>query len=65
VKKQLDMAKIAKGLGAVRCGKVYAKGGYLGALGLVADVGARFRGPEGGGVRSAASRHRARATETS
>jgi hypothetical protein len=49
MKKQLDMAKIAKGLGAVRRGKVQANGGYLGALGLFADVEARFRVPEGGG----------------
>lgn len=49
MKKQLDMAKIAKGLGAVRRGKVRAKGGYLGALALAADIEARFRIPEGGG----------------
>lgn len=49
MKRQLDMAKIARGLGAVRRGKVRAKGGYLGALALAADVGARFRVPEGGG----------------
>lgn len=49
MKKQLDMAKIARGLRAVRRGKVHAKGGHLGALGLVAEVQARFRVPEGGG----------------
>ena len=38
MKKQLDIAKIAKGLGAQRRGKVHAKGGYLGALGLVAEL---------------------------
>jgi hypothetical protein len=38
MKKQLDMAKIAKGLGALRRGKVHAKGGYLGALGLAAEL---------------------------
>jgi hypothetical protein len=38
MKKQLDMAKIAKGLGAQRRSKVLAKGGYLGALGLVAEL---------------------------
>ena len=43
MKKQLDMVRIAKGLGAVRGGKISAKGGYFGALGLVADVEARFR----------------------
>lgn len=50
MKKQLDMTKMAKGLGAVRRGKVHAKGGYLGALGLAADVEARFRVPEGVGA---------------
>jgi hypothetical protein len=38
MKKQLDMAKIAKGLGAQRRGNVHATGGYLGALGLVAEL---------------------------
>ena len=47
--KKLDMAKIARGLGAVRQGRVKSKGGYLGALALTADVEARFRVPEGGG----------------
>lgn len=49
MKKQLDFAKIAWGRGAVRCGRVRAKGGYLGALGLVADIEARSCGPEGRG----------------
>lgn len=49
MKKQLDMDKIARGLGAVRRGKISAKGGYFGAIGLLADVEARFRVPEGGG----------------
>lgn len=49
MKKQLDFAKIAWGLGAVRCGRVRVKGGYLGALGLVADIEARSCGPEGRG----------------
>lgn len=49
MKRQLDMARIAKGLGAERRGTVRAKAGYFGALGLVADVEARFRVPEGGG----------------
>lgn len=49
MKKQLDMTKIAKGLGAERGGKVSAKGGYFGAIELLADVEARFRVPEGGG----------------
>jgi hypothetical protein len=43
MKRRLDMAKIAKALGAVRVGKVRVKGGYVGALGLLADVEARFR----------------------
>jgi len=47
--KKLDMAKIAKALGAERRGKVRAKGGHFGALALLADVQARFRVPEGGG----------------
>jgi len=48
-KQQLDMARIARALGAERRGKVRAKGGYFGAVGLLADVEARFRTPEGGG----------------
>jgi hypothetical protein len=39
----LDMEQIARELGAERCGKVSARGGYFGALQLAADVGARFR----------------------
>jgi hypothetical protein len=46
MKKQLDMAKIAKALGAERRGKVSAKGGHFGAIGLLADVETRFRAPE-------------------
>jgi len=49
MKKQLDMTKIAQGLGAERGGKVSAKGGYFGAMELLADVVARFRVPDGGG----------------
>lgn len=49
MKRQLDMEKIAKGLGAERRGKVSAKGGYFGAMQLLADVGAKFRVPTGGG----------------
>lgn len=49
MKKQLDMTKIAKALGAERRGAVRAKGGYFGAMGLLAEVEARFRVPEGGG----------------
>lgn len=49
MKAKLDLEKIAKGLGAERGGKVTASGGHLGALGLAAEVGARFRIPVGGG----------------
>src|SRR5258708_28948756 len=46
---QLDMDKIAKGLGAQRRGKVATGGGYFGAMQLLADIEARFRAPSGGG----------------
>lgn len=46
---RLDMERIAKGLGAERRGKVAARGGYFGALQLLAEVSARFRVPQGGG----------------
>jgi hypothetical protein len=46
---ELDMDKIAKGLGAERRGKVAATGGYFGAMQLLADVEGRFRVPAGGG----------------
>lgn len=49
MKTHVDMNKVAKGLGAQRRGRVSAKGGYLGALQLVAEVAARFRVPAGGG----------------
>jgi hypothetical protein len=49
MKTQLDMDKIAKGLGAERRGKVAAAGGYFGAMQLLADIEARFRVPTGGG----------------
>jgi len=49
MKKQLDMNKIARGLGAERRGKVSASGGYFGAMQLLADIEARFRVPAGGG----------------
>ncbi len=45
----LDMERIAKELGAERCGKVSPRGGYFGALQLAGEVRARFRVPEGGG----------------
>jgi hypothetical protein len=49
MKMQLDMDKIAKGLGAERRGKVTSTGGYFGAMQLLADIEARFRVPSGGG----------------
>ena len=49
MKAQLDMDKIARGLGAERRGKVAASGGYFGAMQLLADIEARFRVPSGGG----------------
>lgn len=49
MKTQLDMDRIAKGLGAKRRGKVDVSGGYFGAMQLVADIEARFRVPAGGG----------------
>src|SRR5207247_8573374 len=49
VKRQLDMDKIARGLGAVRRWKVTVSGGYFGAMQLMADIEARFRVPSGGG----------------
>ena len=49
MKPQLDMDKIAKGLGAERLGPVYATGGYFGAVQLAAEVQARFKVPSGGG----------------
>ena len=49
MKTQLDMDKIAKGLGAERRGKVEAGGGYFGAMQLLADIEVRFRVPSGGG----------------
>src|SRR2546422_10121032 len=49
MKTQLDMDKIAKGLGAEGRGKVTSTVGYFGAKQLVADIEARFRVPSGGG----------------
>ena len=48
-KRVLNMDKIAKGLGAVRRGEVFAPGGYFGALQLLADIETRFRVPARGG----------------
>lgn len=47
MRKPLDTNKIVKGLRAERRGTVRSNGGYFGALGLLADVEARFR--DGGG----------------
>ena len=52
MKARLDMDKIAKALGGERRGSVTAKGGYFGALNLVADVSARFKVPQNGGRRT-------------
>lgn len=49
MKAQLNMDKIAKELGAERGGSVAAGGGHFGALGLAAEVQARFRVPVKGG----------------
>jgi hypothetical protein len=49
MKSKPDMDRIARGLGAVRRGKVRARGGAFGASGLLAEVQARFRNPVGGG----------------
>jgi len=49
MKTQLNLDKIARGLGAERGGKVSAKGGYFGAMQLLAGIEARLRVPAGGG----------------
>ena len=49
MKTQLDMDKIARGLGAERRGKITASGGYFGAMQLLADIEERFRVPSSGG----------------
>jgi hypothetical protein len=49
MKTRLDMNRIARGLRAERRGQVSAKGGYFGALQLLADIQERFRVPPGGG----------------
>lgn len=55
MKQRLNMDKIAKTLGAQRRSKVAAKGGYFGAMQLLADIEARFRVPPGGGRATDAS----------
>ena len=49
MKRRVDIEKVARGLGAERLGSQEAKGGYFGALQVVADVKARFKTPKGGG----------------
>lgn len=49
MKRRLDMERIARGLGAERRGKISARGGYFGAMQVLADVEATFRVPAGGG----------------
>ena len=49
MKTQLDMDKIAKGLGAERQGRVDSTSGFFGAVRLLAEVETRFRVPSGGG----------------
>lgn len=49
MKRQPDIDKIAKALGAERKGSVHSRSGYFGAVQLVAEVQARFRTPAGGG----------------
>jgi len=49
MKVQLDMYKIAKGLGADRRVKVAPAGGNFGVMELLADIEARFRVPITGG----------------
>src|SRR5579883_1673546 len=49
MKKRLNMDKIAKALGAERKGKVASKGGYFGALQLLAEIEDRFKVPQTGG----------------
>ena len=49
MKVRLDMKKIARGLGAVRQGRLRASGGYFGAMQLLGDIEERFRVPSHGG----------------
>jgi len=46
---RLDIERIARGLGAKRRGRVVADSGVWGAVGLAAEVAARFKVPVGGG----------------
>ena len=49
MKTQLNMDRIAKGLGAKRRGTVSAAGGYFGAMQILAEIEGRFRVPTRGG----------------
>ena len=49
MKQQLDMDKIARGLGAKRLGPIQAGGGYFGAMQLMAEIQGQFKVPSGGG----------------
>lgn len=49
MKHELDMDKIAAGIGAQRAGKVKSSGGYFSAMQLAAEVSERLRVPTGGG----------------
>jgi len=49
MKPQIDIAKIAKGMGGVVRGTVSSSGGYFGALNLAAEVATRFKTPPNGG----------------
>jgi hypothetical protein len=49
MKARLDMKKIARGLGAVRQGRLRTSGGYFGAMQLLGDIEERFRVPSHGG----------------
>lgn len=49
MKTRLDLDKIASGLRAERGGRVRARGGYFGAMQLLAELATRFRVPARGG----------------
>jgi len=49
MKARVDMDKIARGLRGERRGSAPARGGYFGALGMAADISARFKVPANGG----------------
>ncbi len=50
--RDLDIDKIAKGVGGKRVGKVESSSGYFGAMQLAAEVTRRFKVPHGGGRRT-------------